>query len=146
MWEIFGVLNLTLHHTGTDGKMPLLILRTDWAEAYFALCEAAVLVLVLVCDSAAKTDLDIYLGLDYYGLWSMTRLDSRLRCPLVYIYISTIVRAKCCQQRPSHRPWDPPPPRARPPPPSPSSPGCRDMNCEVSSPRHSSVQFVDSLF
>ena len=29
MWEIFGVLNLTLHHTGTDGKMPLLILRTE---------------------------------------------------------------------------------------------------------------------
>ena len=36
---------------------------------YFALCEAVVLVLVLVCDSAAKTDLDIYLGLAMvYGL------------------------------------------------------------------------------
>ena len=29
MLEIFGVLNLTLHHTGTDGKIPLLILRTE---------------------------------------------------------------------------------------------------------------------
>ena len=49
---------------------------------YFGPCEAVVLVLVLVlvCDSAAKTDLDIYLGLDD-GLWSMTCLDSRL-----YIY------------------------------------------------------------
>ena len=76
MLEIFGVLNLTLHHTGTDGKMPLLILRTDWAEAYFALCEAAVLVLVLVCDSAAKTDLDIYLGLAMdYGLWPVLTPD-----------------------------------------------------------------------
>ena len=60
------------YHTGNDtydGKMPLLSLRT--AEVYFALCEAVVLVLVLVlvCDSAAKTDLDIYLGLAMvYGL------------------------------------------------------------------------------
>ena len=29
MLEIFGLLNLSLHHTGTDGKMPLLILRTE---------------------------------------------------------------------------------------------------------------------
>ena len=43
------------------------LLRT--AEVYFALCEAVVLVLILVCDSAAKTDLDIYLGLAMvYGL------------------------------------------------------------------------------
>ena len=36
------------------------------------MCESVVLVLVLVlvCDSAAKTDLDIYLGLAMvYGLW-----------------------------------------------------------------------------
>ena len=98
-----------------------------WAEVYFALCEAVVLVLVLECDSAAKTDLDIYLGLAMvYDLsWLQTEMST--------VFISTIVRAKWCQQRPSHRPWALPLPRAGPPPPSPWSRGCRDMNCEVSS-------------
>ena len=66
-------------------------------------------------------------------LWSMVYDLSWLQTEMSTSLISTIVRAKWCQQRPGHRPWALPLPRAGPPPPSPWSRGCRDMSCEVSS-------------